>query len=148
MPKVINRKCANCALLAIAESREQPCWDESKCKHRRNYYRSRDRKLESKKHSYAIATGKVLPTNFEIVPDTYRAELVLYGNRPNKLGQVKGGVKAFQVLIYRGSSLVSQSNQVSCAGTISADLEEAIDRSLEQINELYDIRTFGRVIWK
>ena len=148
MPKAINKKCAACAKLPIAESREQTCWVESKCKNKRNYYRSRDRKLESKKEQYAISTGKVLPTKFEIVPDTYRAELILYGNRPNKLGQVKGGVEAFQVLIYKGSSLVSQSNKVSCAGMVSADLEEAIDSGLEQIKELYDVSVFGKIIWR
>ena len=82
------------------------------------------------------------------MPDTYRAELVLYGNRPNKLGQVKGGVEAFQILIYRGSNLVSCSNKVSSAGMIQADLEEAIDQGLEQIRELYNIGVFGKVNWK
>lgn len=72
----------------------------------------------------------------------------MYGNPPNKLAQVKGGVEAFQVLIYRGSQLVSQSNKVSCAGMVQSDLEEAIDRGLEQIKELYDISVFGRIIWR
>ncbi len=134
--------------MPIAESREQTCWVESKCKHKRNHYRNRDRKLDSKKQQYAKDTGKVLLTKFEIVPDTYRAELVLYGNRPNKLGQVKGGVAAFQVLIFRGSKLVSESNQVSCKGMVQADLEQALDKALEQIGELYDVGVFGNVIWR
>lgn len=148
MPKTINRKCASCAKLQIAESREQSCWVEGKCNNTRNYYRTRDRKLEAKRQKYAEDTGKSLPTQFEIDPDTYRAELVLYGNSPNKLGQVRGGVQAFQVLIYRGSNLVSQSNRVACAGMVQSDLEEAIDKGLEQIKELYDIPTFGKVIWR
>ena len=72
----------------------------------------------------------------------------MYGNSPNKLGQVRGGVQAFQVLIYRGNNLVSQSNKVACAGMVQSDLEEAIDKGLEQIKELYDIPTFGKVIWR
>ncbi|MEM6614729.1 MAG: hypothetical protein AAF652_21305, partial [Cyanobacteria bacterium P01_C01_bin.72] len=123
-------------------------WVESTCKNKRNYYRSRDRKLNSKKEQYAIASGKVLPTQFEIVPDVHRAELILYGNRPNKLGVVKGGVKGFQVFIYLGSSLVSKSNYVACAGMIQADLESAIDQALEQIDRLYGIKTYGEIQWK
>lgn len=148
MSRKFNKKCAGCAVLAISESREQTCWVEGRCNNTRNYYRTRDRKLEAKKRKYAEDTGRSLPTQFEILPDTYRAELVLYGNFPNKLGQVKGGVQAFQVLIYRGSNLVSQSNKVSCAGMVQSDLEEAIDKGLEQIKELYDISAFGRVIWR
>lgn len=148
MPRKINRKCAACANLPIDESREQTCWSESKCKNKRNHYRSREKKLKSKQQAYAVATGKILPTEFEIVPDTYRAELILYGNRPNKLGVVKGGVKGFQVLIYLGSSLVSQSNYVACAGMIQADLELAIDSSLEQVDRLYGIKTYGEIIWE
>ena len=130
----------------FAEARENDCWVEGKCNNTRKYYRSRDKKLKSKQRSYAVATGKALPTEFEIVPDTHRAELVLYGNRPNKLGVVKGGVKGFQVLIYLGSNLVSQSNYVSCAGMIQADLESAIDSSLEQIDKLYGVkRPTGRL---
>jgi len=72
----------------------------------------------------------------------------MYGNRPNKLGVVRGGVKGFQVFIYRGSSLVSQSNYVSCAGMIQADLEETIDQSLKQVDRLYGIKTYGEVLWK
>ena len=148
MPRKFNKKCAACAGLAINRAREQSCWNESSCPNRRNYYRSRDRKLKSKKQSYAIATGKPLPTQFEIVPDTYRAELILYGRRPNKLAVVKGGVKGFQVLIYQGSNLVSQSNMVSCAGMIQSELEEAIDGALGQIGELYGIKTWGEILWK
>lgn len=71
MPKTINRKCASCAKLHIARSREQTCWVEGKCNNTRNYYRTRDRKLETKRRKYAEDTGKSLPTQFEIVPDTY-----------------------------------------------------------------------------
>ena len=31
---------------------------------------------------------------------------------------------------------------------VQSDLEEAIDKGLEQIKELYDISTFGKVIWR
>lgn len=107
-----------------------------------------DRQLKSKQKSYALATGKPLPTQFEIVPDTYRAELVLYGKRPNKLAVVKGGVKAFQVLIYKGSNFVSQSNKVACSGMVQSDLEEAIDLALEQVDQLYEIKNWGEILWR
>jgi len=148
VPRPINKKCLACASLEIAEARENSCWDESRCVNRRNHYRSREKKLKSKQQAYAIATGRVLPSEFEIVPDTYRAELVLYGNQPNKMGVVRGGVKGFQVYIYCGSNLVSQSNYVSCAGMIQADLEEVIDLSLEQVDKLYGVKTYGEILWK
>ena len=49
MPRAINKKCGSCAFLDIAESREQPCW-ENKCNTKRNYYyyRTRNSKLQSK----------------------------------------------------------------------------------------------------
>jgi len=148
MARALNKKCLACSQCTIAEARENDCWVEGRCNNTRKYYRSREKKLKSKRQAYAISTGKTLSTEFEIVPDTHRAELVLYGNRPNKLGVVRGGVKGFQVFIYRGSSLVSQSNYVSCAGMISADLLSAIDSSLEQVGELYGVRTWGEIVWK
>lgn len=148
MPRAINKKCQGCASLSIAESRKESCWVEDQCKNRRNYYRSRAKKLQSKNKSYALTTGKIPTTEFEIVPDTYRAELVMGGACPNKLGQVKGGVGWFQILIYRGSKLVSQSNKVLCKGMVQSDLEEAIDLGLEKIKELYDISAFGQVSWR
>lgn len=148
MPRPLNKKCLNCSVSEIAKARQNPCWVEGQCNNTRNYYRSRDKKLKSKQQSYAVAAGKVLPTQWEIIPDTFRAELVLYGRQPNKMGLVKGGVKGFQVLVYRGSNLVSQSNLVSCSGMIQADLEEAIDLALKQVGELYQIKTWGEIIWK
>lgn len=148
MPRPLNKKCLACSASSIDQARENSCWVEGKCNNTRNYYRSRDKKLKSKQQSYAIATGKVLPTQWEIVPDTFRAELVLSGRQPNKMGLVKGGVKGFQVLVYRGSDLVSQSNYVSCSGMVQADLEAAIDQALEQVGELYQIKTWGEIVWK
>ncbi|MGB5635352.1 MAG: hypothetical protein WBM86_21570 [Waterburya sp.] len=80
MPRPLNKKCLTCSASSIDQARENSCWVEGKCNNTRNYYRSRDKKLKSKQQSYAIATGKVLPTQWEIVPDTFRAELLLYGN--------------------------------------------------------------------
>jgi hypothetical protein len=74
MSRSINKKCAACALLNITEAREKSCWVEDQCKHRRNHYRTRERKLQSQKQQYARKSGKVLPTQIEIVPDTYRSE--------------------------------------------------------------------------
>lgn len=148
MPRDFNRKCAKCAFMPIAESRERSCWIEGKCNNTRKYYRSRDRQLETKKKQYASFTGKTLPTTFEIIPDTYRAELILFGKSPDKQKLVKGGVRGFQVLIYRGSHLSSKSEIVSCGGMNQANLESAIDKALTQVGELFQIKTWGKIIWQ
>ncbi|MEL6441802.1 MAG: hypothetical protein AAFQ80_21435 [Cyanobacteria bacterium J06621_8] len=148
MPRPINRKCAACAKLCISKSRNQTCWSESKCISKRNYYRTRSGKTANKRQNYARDTGKVLPTTFEILPDTYRAELIMFGKPPDKLGLVKGGVKGFQVNIYQGSKLVSQSQVVSCSGMVQSDLEAAIDKALDQVKQLFEVVKFGQIIWQ
>jgi hypothetical protein len=111
-------------------------------------HRHREKKLENKKKSYAVATGKIVPQKFEIVPDTYRAELVIYGKMPNKLGLVNGGVKAIKVNVYHGSNLAFESDITRTAGMVQRDLEALIDNVLEQLNQQFQIRNFGEIIWK
>lgn len=148
MPRLTNRKCQKCAFLQIDESREQSCWVEGKCNNTRNYYRHREKKLENKKKSYALATGKIVPQKFNFVPDTYRAELVVYSKMPNKLGLVNGGVKAIKVNVYQGSNLAFESDITRTAGTVQRDLEALIDNILEQLNQQFQIKNFGEIIWK
>ena len=99
MPRSLNRKCLKCASLLIDESRENSCWIEGKCNNTRNYYRNREKKLANKKKNYALSQGKAIPQKFTLIPDSYRAELVLFGKPPNKLGLVNGGVKGVKVNI-------------------------------------------------
>ena len=148
MSRKINRKCQQCAFLDIGESREKTCWAEGSCNSKRNYYRTREKKLSSKTKSYAIASGKIPPTKYEIVPDTYRAELILYGKSPNKQGLVNGGVKAIKVNVYQGSHLRFESNLTATAGMTSADLEDLIDKTLGELDRQFGIKLFGEVIWK
>jgi hypothetical protein len=143
-----NNKCAACAVLDIAESREKECWVEGTCNHKRYYYLNRDKKLKNKKNTYAIATGKIVPQKFNFVPDTYRAELVVYGKMPNKSGLVNGGVKAIKVNVYQGSNLAFESDITRTAGMVQVDLESLIDQVLEQLNQQFQIKNFGEIIWK
>ncbi|MEY2832288.1 MAG: hypothetical protein RLZZ574_1546 [Cyanobacteriota bacterium] len=148
MPRLTNRKCQKCAFFQIDESREQSCWIEGKCNNTRNYYRHREKKLENKKKSYAVATGKIAPQKFTIVPDTYRAELVIYGKMPNKLRLVNGGVKAIKVNVYQGSNLAFESDVTRTVGMVQRDLEALIEQVLVQLNEQFQIKNFGEIIWK
>ncbi|MGL6341243.1 MAG: hypothetical protein ACRC80_19140, partial [Waterburya sp.] len=126
----------------------QSCWVEGKCNNTRNYYRNREKRLENKKKTYAVATGKIAPQKFDLVPDTYRAELIIYGKMPNKLGLVNGGVKAIKVNVYQGNNLAFESDITRTAGMIQRDLEALIDQVLEQLNQQFQINNFGKIIWK
>ena len=148
MARTFNRKCFTCAHLPIDESREQSCWSEGKCNNTRKYYRSREKKLLHKKQNYARSQGKVVPQQFALVPDSYRAELVLYGKPPNKLGLVNGGVKGLKVNIYQGSLLKYESAITRTSGMVQRELEELIDSTLNQLNEQLEIGKFGAVIWQ
>ena len=110
MPKTLNKKCASCAFLDIAESREKSCWVEGKCNNKRNYYRSQESKLRSQRNSYAIRQGKLPVQTFDLSPTGYRAELIMYGRRPDNNNQIRGSLKGVQILIYEGSNLILQSN--------------------------------------
>ena len=148
MARTFNRKCLACAHLPIAESREHHCWIEGKCNNTRKYYRSREKKLLHKKKSYALSTGKIVPQQFALVTDSYRAELILYGQPPNKLGLVNGGVKALKVNIYQGNLLKYESEITRTAGMVQRELEDLIDSTLYQLNEQFKISKFGEIIWK
>ena len=148
MARTFNRKCFACANLPIDKSREKSCWVEGKCNNTRKYYRSREKKLLSKKQNYARSQGKVIPQKFALIPDSYRAELVLYGKPPNKLGLVNGGVKAVKVNIYQGSLLKYESEITRTSGMIQRELEDFIDSTLQQLNEQFAISKFGEIIWK
>lgn len=148
MPRPFNQKCAKCAFLDLTDSREQSCWVEGKCNNTRNYYRSRSGKLKNKQRAYAIATGKTPPVEFEIIPDTMRAELVIYGKRPNKQKLVKGRVKGIQVIVYKGSQEHYRSQVVATAGMTSYDLEALIDKAQEQTNEHFGTSRWGEIIWQ
>ena len=148
MPRIINKKCASCAFLDIAESREQSCWVEGKCKNKRNYYRSRESKLESQRNSYALKQGRLPVQTFDLSPTGYRAELVLYGKRPDKNNQIRGVLKGIQILVYEGNNLILQSNVYETAGMRASQVEELIDVNFQQLKEKFGIYKFGAIIWK
>ncbi len=148
MPRIINKKCASCAFLDLAESREQSCWVEGKCKNQRNYYRSRESKLESQRNSYALKQGRLPVQTFDLSPTGYRSELVLYGKRPDKNNQIRGVLKGIQILVYEGSNLILQSNVYETAGMRASQVEELIDVNFQQLKEKFGIYKFGAIIWK
>ncbi len=148
MPRPFNKKCASCALLDIAESREKSCWKEGRCNNRRNHYRSRDSKLKTKNNSYARTQGRVPVQNFDLSPTGHRAELVLYGRRPDKNTQIRGVLKGVQILVYEGSSLILQSNVYGTAGMRASQVEELIDVNFQALKEKFGIYKFGGIVWK
>ena len=148
MSKTINKKCASCAFLDITESREKSCWVEGKCNNKRNYYRSRESKLRSQKNSYAIKKNKTRVQNFDLSPTGHRAELVLYGRRPDKNNQIRGVLKGIQILIYEGNNLILQSNVYGTAGMRASQVEELIDVNFQQLKEKFGIYKFGAMTWK
>ncbi len=148
MPRTINKKCSACAFLDISESREQSCWVEGKCNNKRNYYRTRDSKLKTKNNSYARTQGRIPVQTFDLSPTGYRAELVLYGRRPDKNNQVRGVLKGLQILIYEGSNLILQSNVYGTAGMRASQVEELIDVNFQALKEKFGIYKFGAMIWK
>lgn len=148
MPKTLNKKCANCAFLNIAESREKSCWKEERCNHRRNYYRSRESKLRSQRNSYALKQGKLPVQNFDLSPTGYRAELIMYGRRPDKNNQIRGVLKGVQILVYEGSNLILESNVYGTAGMRQSQVEELIDVNFRALKEKFGIYKFGAIVWK
>ncbi len=148
MPRPTNKKCASCAFLEIAESREKSCWVEGKCNNKRNYYRSRESKLRSQKNSYAIKKNKIPVQTFDLSPTGHRAELVLYGRRPDKNNQIRGVLKGVQILIYEGNILILESNVYGTAGMRSSQVEELIDVNFQQLKGKFGIYKFGAILWK
>lgn len=148
MPRATNKKCASCSILDISSSREKSCWVEAKCNNKRNYYRSRDKKLVSQRNVYALRQGKKPVQSFDLSPTGYRAELIMYGKRPDKNNQIRGGLKGVQILIYEGNNLILQSNIYSTAGMRASQVEELIDVNFQQIKEKFGIYKFGNLLWK
>ena len=60
-------------------------------------------------------------------PTGYRAELVLYGIRPDKNNQIRGVLKGIQILVCEGSNLILESNIYGTAGMRASQVEELID---------------------
>ncbi len=148
MPRTINKKCSACAFLDISDSRLKSCWVENKCNNKRNYYRTRDSKLKTKNNSYARTIGRTRVQNFDLSPTGYRAELVLYGKRPDKNNQIRGVLKGIQILIYEGNNLILESNVYSTAGMRASQVEELIDVNFQALKEKFSIYKFGAIIWK
>ncbi len=148
MPRTINKKCSACAFLDISESRERSCWVEGKCNNKRNYYRTRDSKLKTKNNSYARTQGRIPVQTFDLSPTGHRAELVLYGRRPDKNNQIRGVLKGVQILIYEGSNLILQSNVYGTAGLRASQVEELIDVNFQHLKEKFGIYKFGAMTWK
>ena len=148
MPRPTNKKCASCAFLDITESKEKTCWNDYKCKNKRNYYRSRDRKLQSQRNIYAQKQGKIPVQTFDLSPTGYRAELIMYGKQPDRNNQIRGVLKGVQILLYQGSNLILQSEIYGTAGMRASQVEELIDLNFQVLREKFDIYKFGAVIWK
>ena len=149
MPRSINQKCLACSKLQKPESREHACWVEKTCSRKRTYYLRRDKELEESKRHYARSVGKPIPQKFDLNSEgIYRAELVIYGQEPDRNQLVNGGVNAIAFNIYQGKHKVYESHPLPTQGLLAYDLEELIDRGMAQLRQEFDIQKLGRIVWQ
>ena len=147
MPKTINKVCQACALGSISKARQRDCWNEDKCKSKRNNYRRREQTLPKRREAYAKKVNKPVANELVLTPEGHWCELILYGNSPSKQGIVSGAVKGIKFNIYKGQDLICYTTPLPCYGMNSRQLETVISGGLAEIRDRYEINYLGRQIW-
>ncbi|WNZ27870.1 hypothetical protein HJG54_34160 [Leptolyngbya sp. NK1-12] len=118
MPKPVNQRCQQCALLSASEARQKACWDSQLCHKRRSFYR----------HKLALAqthqVNEPVPVLDVPLPDTVYAILYRYLIEGNIL-------HAIAAELYRGDQLIAKTRPIHCGALTDRVLRMYLQSVLE-----------------
>ena len=142
MPRKADPKCVYCAVHYVeenlAKSKHPECYVREKCRTKR--YRLRNSNRVNAKRRQNMAKSKGIATIEPVLPESYRAELEIYG-KENQF------VHAIALKIYQGNKLSHQMLPQHTQGLRQPELEAYIQKLLSHLEAEYGIDCLGLIYW-
>lgn len=142
MPRKADPKCVYCAVHYVeenlAKSKHPECYAREKCRTKR--YRLRNSSRVNAKRRQNMAKSKGIATIEPVLPESYRAELEIYG-KENQF------VHAIALKIYQGNKLSHQMLPQHTQGLRQPELEAYIQKLLSHLEAEYGIDCLGLIYW-
>jgi hypothetical protein len=117
MPKPVNKRCQDCALLSASEARQKACWDDQLCHKRRSFYRH-------KLVASPSQANDAVPVLDVPLPETVYAILYRY--------LMEGDIlHAIAAELYRGDQLIAKTRPIHCGALTDRVLRMYLQSVLE-----------------